>query len=55
MYPDFTPLDQLEYRQSIIYLQDRTYEDFLRNEFDPTFDHILQYGDTQEYFTITRE
>ncbi|KAB7531047.1 hypothetical protein F8C76_06000 [Flagellimonas olearia] len=55
LYPNLEPIDQLEYKSSTIYLQGKTYAEFLRFEFDPTYDHILKYGDVQEYFTLNRE
>ncbi|KAB7531046.1 hypothetical protein F8C76_05990 [Flagellimonas olearia] len=54
-YPNLVPFDQIKYGSSTIYLQDKEYDEFLRDQFDPTYDHILKYGDITEYFTITRE
>ncbi|WP_170283986.1 hypothetical protein [Flagellimonas olearia] len=54
-YPDLVPFDELKYESSTLYLQDKEYIEFLRDQFDPTYDHILKYGDITEYFTITRE
>nr|WP_299389083.1 hypothetical protein [Allomuricauda sp.] len=54
MYPGMAPFDQLKYESSEIHLQGKEYSEFLRNAFDPTYDHILKFGDVGESFTIYR-
>tara|TARA_R110000744_G_scaffold378729_1_gene495288 strand:+ start:239 stop:1642 length:1404 start_codon:yes stop_codon:yes gene_type:complete len=51
-YPKLKKLQDLTYYSSTIYLQSENYQEFLIKEFDPTFDHIIKYGEKQEYYYL---
>lgn len=52
-YPSIVPLDELQRSSTIIYLQGDTYRENLNRLFNPNFDHLIQYGFTNEHFNIT--
>jgi hypothetical protein len=54
-YPKLKKLSDLAYDSSTIYLQSENYQEYLIKEFDPTYDHIIKYGEKQEYYNIYKE
>ena len=54
-YPKLEKLQDLTYYSSTIYLQSENYQEFLIKEFDPTHDHIISYGEKQEYYYLYNE
>ena len=54
-YPKLEKLQNLTYYSSTIYLQSENYQEFLIKEFDPTYDHIISYGEKQEYYYLYNE
>lgn len=54
-YPSLIPLTELNYESSTLYLKGKNYHEFLQDEFDPNYNHIIKYGDMGEWYRITRE